>query len=186
MTTTLSGPDYIPGETFENHLRRHGCVLHPDEWDAIVSHHEIAETSDPRPAKPLPAPVPVTGVNAWFVSIEDRETVFFVPVTCLLPSWMSYSGHPEEELHLEWDPAIISANGFLTELSDNATMPAMHRGVLIGCAPASLDKAAALAHLEHMTVAGPGEDDIGHYTAAQMRLDGRLPFAERTAYPVAG
>jgi hypothetical protein len=34
-------------------------------------------------------------------------------------------------------------------------------------------------------VAGPGEDDIGRYTEAQMRLDGRLPFAERAVYPAA-
>jgi hypothetical protein len=47
MTSTLHGPDYIPGETFEQHLRRHGCVLHPDEWDVIISHHEIAADRDP-------------------------------------------------------------------------------------------------------------------------------------------
>jgi hypothetical protein len=132
--------------------------------------------------KSLPAPVPVSGTLAWFISIEDRETVFAVPVTCLLPTWTSYSGHPEEKLHLEWAPAIITAGGFLSELNENVHTPAMHRGVLIGCAPASLDQDAALAHLELMTVAGPGEADIGRYTEAQMRLDGRLPFAEKAVY----
>jgi len=139
---------------------------------------------DDRATPDLPAPVAVSGTNAWFISIDDRKTVFAIPITCLVPSWNSYSGHPDEEPHLEWDPAVITAGGFLSELNENVTMPAMHRGILIGCAPATLDQAAALAHLELLTVAGPGEDDIGRYTAAQMRLDGRLPFAECSAYPV--
>lgn len=46
MTSTTM-PDYVPGESFEEHLRRHGCVLREDEWDAVVSHHGIADTRDP-------------------------------------------------------------------------------------------------------------------------------------------
>ena len=186
MTATLHGPDYLPGESFESHLRRHGCVLQLDEWDEIVGHHEIAEMDELEPTPPpLPAPVAISGTTAWFISIQDRRTIFYVPVTCLMPTWNSYSGHPAEEPHIEWGPAIVTAGGFLSELNDNVTMPVMHRGILIGCAPASLDQAAALAFLELITVAGPSEDDIGLLTCAQMRLDGRLPFAESSAYPVA-
>lgn len=129
---------------------------------------------------PLPAPIPTSGYDAWFLNRD--EELFSLPVVALVAEEVFYgTGVEDEQPSIEWEPAVLNVGGSLVATHEATRFPGIANGLFVGILRSKYTAELAEEILEATRVVMPGlggnfasppkpEEMCGRVTAAKIRL----------------